>query len=355
VPDSISKMWEVSALQETAALFGGSGADAEIPSEARFLRAAARLLRRRTSREGSGEDPTRLAVIVLETLGRDDPFLDPFELVPMLDQGVVPLNSRLWLTNVGVTFGHFLNHELNSAEVFAWVIGLGLGDKSTIVFDPSVDGGELRFYRNGLADMGEVKSYPIAYVSAVSYKDVKAVIDLVWLESLASPQHQLNHVSTWKKPSAHWASSNAESVVQSQLRIGLKMAFLFCEVSKEGPVASGRFDLTLSFTDAVTQAKSCYGVLELKVFRSYGSTGIASSEAETLAAAADGLTQAYSYRDDLGAVWAALCCFDLRKDDDEVEACFSSIRTEAIAHDVSLSRWRLFNTVKAFREARKSS
>ncbi len=355
MPDSIAQIWDARSLRETVDLFQGAGADSEITSEVRFLRASARLLNKRRSRSESSNDPERLAVILLTTPKKGDPFLQPFSLEPMLDQGVVPLNGRLWLTNEGANFGHYLDHDLAGADIFSWVVDeLGLGDTTAIVFDPNVDGGELRYYVDGLSDLAKVRSYPIAYIDPVTYDDARRVIDLVYSEALASPQHQVNHVSTWRKAASYWANDNAEGVIQSHIRVALKFAFLFCEVSKEGPIASGRFDLTITHLDQATRATNCYGVIELKVLKTFGSTGNVYSDSDNRTAVADGLLQAHSYRDDIPAAWAALCCFDMRREDDPSESCFDQIKDEASEKNVELGRWRLFASAKSFREARAS-
>jgi hypothetical protein len=356
VPDNLSNNWGIDELRATFDLFGGAGSDSEIRSEIRFLRAAARLIWKRGTRADAGEDSSHLAVLILETRERDDPFLTEFELEPMLDQARATINGRLWLANEQLNFGHFREHDRAGSDLFSWIVDdLALGNRPAIVFDPTTDGGELRYYEAGLSDLGNVKPYPVGYIRPVSFEEVKEVIDLVHVESLISPQHQVNNVSTWKSPQRRWASDNAEAVIQAQLKVGLKQAFLFCDVSKEGPVSAGRFDLTISYIDPQTKARTCYGVLELKALKSFGSTGGAYTEATNITAIRDGLVQAYSYRDDLEAAWSALCCFDMRSSEDVAESCFDSVRADATAHEVHLTRWRLFHTVKAYREARVAS
>jgi len=353
-PSLMPGAWSASELRETAELFAGAGSDSEMPPEVRFLRAVARLLVKRRTRDGALNDTDTAAVLILETRERNDPFLEPFSLEPMLDQAMATINGRLWLANEKLTFGHFVEHQHSGVELFDWVVDtLGLGSRPAVIFDPTVDGGELRYYANGLSDMGEVKAYPLGAVREVTFKQAHEVIDLVHTEHLASPHTQV--VSTWKKARSHWAANNAEALIQSLIKVALKSTFLFCEVDKEGNVKTGRFDLTISYVDPSTRTRTCYGVLELKVLKSAGSGGATVAAADNLAAVQDGLVQAYSYRDNLSASWAALCCFDMRKDADATEECFTAIAGEANKHDVNVSRWRLYNSVKKYRESISAS
>ncbi|QIK82331.1 hypothetical protein [Sanguibacter sp. HDW7] len=264
------------------------------------------------------------------------------------------INGRLWLANEKLTFGHFVEHQHSGLELFDWVVDtLGLGSRPAVIFDPTVDGGELRYYANGLSDMGEVRAYPLGAVREVTFRQAREVIDLAHSEHLASPHTQI--VPTWKKAPTHWAASNAEAVIQSVIKVALKSTFVFCEVDKEGHVKTGRFDLSISYVDPSTRTRTYYGVLELKVLKSAGSGGAIVAAADNLAAVKDGLVQAYSYRNDLSAFWAALCCFDMRKDPDATDECFAAIAGEAVQHDVNVSRWRLFNSVKKYRESISAS
>ncbi|WP_434971577.1 hypothetical protein [Microbacterium paraoxydans] len=350
MPDSFLPLWDPNDLKDTIDLVRGVGADAELKPPQRFLRSAARLLVKRLARQVS-DDPSEPAVIILDARDRDDELLRAFDfsLEPTLDQAVVSITGRIWLSNEKLAFGHFVTHDRSGADLVDWVVrDLQLGDKPTVFFDPTVDGGELRFYPFGLSDLGQVTPYPVGAIHQVTYADARAVIETVYVNSLVSPQHQI--VSTWAKPSKHWAAKNAEEVVQGLIQVALKSTFLFCEVDKEGPVRSGRFDLVLAYIEPVTGARTNYGVLELKALRSRGSTGAAYSTSETKKIVSDGLVQAYQYRDNLSAMWAALCCFDLRMDADDMNDCISEVAQPAVDHQVTVDVWRLFNSSKRYRQ-----
>lgn len=346
---SAQPLWDPTDLRDTIDLVRGVGTDAELNPPQRFLRSAARLFVKRLARQVL-DDPSEPAVIILDTRDRDDELLRNFDfsLEPTLDQAMVSITGRIWLSNEKLAFGHFVNHERSGADLFDWVVmDLQLGDKPTVLFDPTVDGGELRFYPSGLSDLGQVTPYPVGAIHQVSYQDARTVIETVYVNNLVSPQNQI--VSTWANPSKHWAAQDAEAVVQGLIQVALKSTFLFCEVDKEGPVHTGRFDLVLAYVDPTTGARTNFGVLELKALRSRGSTGNAYSTSETKKIVSDGLVQAYQYRDNLSAMWAALCCFDLRMDADDINECITEIAQDALDHQVSVDVWRLFNSSKRYR------
>ena len=134
---SPTENWDLDALRATVALFGGAGSDDEIQPDVRFLRAAARLIWKRRAREDAPQDSSDLAVLILDTRERDDPFLTEFALEPMLDQARVALTGRLWLSNEKLNYGHYQEHTKSASDLFSWIVDdLALGDRPAVVFDP---------------------------------------------------------------------------------------------------------------------------------------------------------------------------------------------------------------------------
>ena len=58
-----------------------------------------------------------------------------------------------------------------------------------------------------------------------------------------------------------------------------------------------------------------------------------------------------AYRLRLNALNAAVCCYDMRKDDEGDTACFAHIVTDAECGNVPLWRWYLFRSAGASRAA----
>src|SRR5665647_87805 len=343
---------DIELLRETAELNPTVGVDEGLSPHVRFLSSSSRLVHKRSTRVESVDDPTLPAVFLLHPAKRDDPLLARFSRVPFLDQAATTLTGRVWLANETLNSGHFLEVEAaDDALIETVVTDLGLGDRPAVVFDPRIDGGEVRFYSRGLGALDIVAVYLLSQAGAIALKQARDVIDVVHGNFLVTPQQQISGDSTWQRASEHWASNKAEAIVQSQLRVGLKMQFPLCTVEHERPVRAGRFDLAVAYCDPITNAWTYYGVLELKVLRSRGFSGGHYGDQDNSEAIRKGIGQAAAYRDDVHANWAFLCCFDMRIAEDLSELCFDGHRELATERDVELGRWRLYNSSDALRDA----
>lgn len=340
--------WSDSAMAATVAESLGVGQDSELPPDIRFLASSVKLVGRRLRRPESRDDPRHFAVFVLKPMGRRDPAVEDFELVWRLDEATTALSGRLWLTNEALNFGHALAQVPAESELISWLIDdLELGEYPTVIYDPTVDGGRIRFYPDGLADLGKVETYGVGDLHAVSADDVKGIVDFVVSHSLLTPQMQISKGSTWVNPSKYWVASNAEALIQGQLRVALKARWPICDIQHEIPVRSGRFDLSVSFFDPDSTTWTHYGVLELKVLKDRSATGKTSyGLPHNQAVVADGVAQAASYRDNIGATWGMLCCFDHRQHADD--ECLATLASND-SRDVEVHRWRIWNSSEPLR------
>jgi hypothetical protein len=122
------------------------------------------------------------------------------------------------------------------------------------------------------------------------------------------PQNEVRR-RVWEKSDKYWPIELAEKTIQTFLLIALQQTFKPNVFYSEVPTKSGNIDILVMSRDSREPGRS---VLELKVARQFGSTGITRSlqqEKEWLMA---GVTQAETY--DLGATHKYLCAFDMRKD-----------------------------------------
>jgi hypothetical protein len=112
---------------------------------------------------------------------------------------------------------------------------------------------------------------------------------------------------------------------------------------------SGRLDLEIE--EPLMQAGEFvrHAILELKVLRSFGSTGSSVSKTEIRKIVKEGVEQAASYREERDAHASALCCFDMRTKSTR-KKCFHGIQASAKKRDVKLRVWPIFASAKEFRE-----
>jgi len=343
--------WSEADLAGTARTFIGLGADADLPAYVRFLSAVAKLLRRRRVQPSSSTDEAKPAVFLLEPTARALGEQSPIR-VPMLNNGLTPINGRLWFVSQVVVAGSFVDlDDLDDDAIFAAVTDiLELGDAPAVLFDPRSNPPEARFYANGLANPEEYVSLDLG-LTPVSLDRVFAAIDRVHETCLVTPEAQVTSGNLWAENTKWWASDEAEDRVQLQLKAGLATAFPTCTIRHEQTGATGRLDLEIEEADVVNVGQvTRHAVLELKVLRSYGSTGRTVSAQYTLDWVEKGVKQADAYRTEKNALAAALCCFDMRKDDSG-EGCFGHVQELASRLDVRLRVWFLFATSEQYRDA----
>jgi hypothetical protein len=144
-------------------------------------------------------------------------------------------------------------------------------------------------------------------------------------------------------------SEHPEGIIQFALKAGLLNAFPLCDVREEEPNIEGRLDLRIVEPHPDDRAVATpHAVLELKVLRSFWASGTAVSGNDAANRVKEGVDQAFAYRK--GATYSILCCFDMRKDDTG-DTCFDAIREYATKLEVSLRRWFIYASARAYRAA----
>ena len=343
--------WSGGDFAATARANFGIGADADLPSDVRFLGGVAKLIRRRMAEDGAEADPSRPAVFLLEPNARHHKAEAPPKRVPMLDNGLTSVTGRLWFVSPVVVSGKYIElEETDDDALFAIVTDtLALGQVPAIVFDPRTTVPTVRFYPNGLSDPEKCDAVVISGAN-VSLQQICEAIDKVYQHCLVTPEAQARAGKLWVDGSKWWPSQEAEDIVQLYLRAGLTTAFPTCTVRHEQTAAPGRLDLEIEQSDPLDRGKiTRHAVLELKVLRSFRSSGTTVSKTETLEWVESGVRQAASYRDERGALAAALCCFDMRKEHTG-EKCFEHVQELATKLIVELRHWFVFGTSEQYRE-----
>lgn len=345
--------WTRSELEGTALQNAGLGVDAGLPDTARFIAGVAKLVRRRLATPGHELDSQQPAVFLLEPSAKIVPAGNSPKRAPMLNNGLTPINGRLWFVPAPVISGKFV--EIDSVEdeaLFALVSDtLGLGNVPAILFDPRTSRPAVRFYPLGLGDPDTYE--PVDVVGgSVSLDQIFAVIDLIYEKCLVTPEAQAKGGSLWKEKTKFYPVKQAEDVVQAQLRVGLTTAFPTCTVRHEQTEPSGRLDIEIEEVDPLDNSQlTRHALLELKVLRSYGSTGDSVSDQETLDWVKSGVDQAYTYRESRKTRESALCCFDMRKTFSG-ETCFDHVRDLSKQLSVALKVWYIFNSSENYRDHR---
>ncbi len=340
--------WTDADLVTTARSHTGIGADQELLPGLRFRRNVTKLLKRRKSVEDARRDS--LAVFILAP---HPPDRVTHARIPMLDNGRTEVVGRIWFVNEAVRTGHYIEDVSDDdAVVFDTICTqIGLGDSPTIIFDPRLANPEIRFYPEGLSGPDTCNVHAISDTE-VSPETINRVVERIYENSFITPDAKVSGApSVWQNSCRCWPSRNAEAVIQAHLKTGLHAYFFDCEIRHEQPSRAGRLDLEIERVDpndsfTITRL----AVIELKVLRSFRYNGRPTRARAIPRWITKGVRQVIAYRNEWDVQSGLLMCFDMR-DADTGEQCFSHVASFAEDQSVFLSRWFLYNTSVAYRDA----
>ena len=274
----------------------------------------------------------------------------------MLDNGHTKVVGRLWFTSAAVVSAYSVELPQDSSDDrrFSFVTDeLDLGSHPTLIFDPRTVSPQLRWYAAGLSQPDKVELKPLE--GDVSPEAVYEAIEQLYQECFVTPSGLPQGVNLWQRADRHWPRVDAEALVQSHLKAGLVMRFPYCKVRHEQPQQAGRTDLEIDQLNPVDRSITTrHAIVELKVLRSFHSSGSNVSDKHTKDWVEEGVRQASAYRTNTSARWSALCCFDMRMDDAGDNACFAHVEELADKLDVFLRRWFLYASSSAYRKATTS-
>jgi len=343
--------WKVEDLALTAKSFAGIGTDDHLPLEVRFLSRIAKLIQERKVVDSKRSDPNKPAVFLLAPIRRGKISKTAIR-VPMLDNGLNTLNGWIWLVSAAVNSGYRLEVDFQDDDsLFTFVTdSLNLGDVPAVVYEPRGPSAKIRYYPSGLREPDKCAVYP-AKGEEVTDKRIFSVIERVYQQCLKTPDAQSRAGKLWVRPDRCWPSSNAEAVVQLNLKAGLAGQFLTCIIREEQTTPEGRTDLEIEEKDPLNRGVIIrHAMIELKILRSFHEGGSEFPPSETLDWIKSGVLQAYEYGTQKSAKLATLCCFDMRQTD-EKESCFDHVLELARNKRVVLKRWYIYSSSGSYRKA----
>ena len=344
--------WSADELAVTVSNADGRGSDSRLPRTVRFQVGISRLVRRRYGQPLAINDPARPAVFLLQPTPSESAL--PFSPIrrPTLSSGQTTVTSRVWFTNEGSNSGQFIQLDFeDDDQYFQFVTDtLTLGHIPAIFFDPRPLEQELRFYPNGLSDPDTVQVVSLDR-HATTLDHLFEIIDHTVNHFLVTPSAQAPRGKIWHDSQKHWPIKDVEQQIQSYLAVALQSSLQNHRVRWEVPEVTGRLDIEIEHQDSLDLTNvTRIAVLELKVLRSFGSTGDTVSDAETKNWVEAGIKQAYSYKREKGFRDGALCCFDMRSND-TYQDCFAHVEELADTLGIELRRWYLHSSSASLRNA----
>lgn len=341
--------WTGDDLGATVKRYNGTRYYQSLPEEAQFVHSVAKVLSMRHAKDKTmlcsapslyilGPVPTHVGV--------------PPKREPTFSMGGVNVSGKIWFgaSAMNSSTGFPAPSGADADGVFTYVSKtLSAGGQPAVYFDGSANEFILRFYPKGV-DTPEDCQDILLGGAHITEATLRAVLDRIHELSLITPTASLVAGKLWKDTAKCHPIERAENEVQGILEVGLAQALGNVRVKREGTGAYGRYDLTLLEQDPLDSSKiTNHAILELKVIKSFTSTGKKVSDAVNQTAVLKGLKQAFAYRKEHGSRISALCCFDMRPDPNLQQYPEGKCKVAADL-DVQFWAWPLFHKTEAARE-----
>lgn len=320
----------------------------ELPEAVRFQVYVSRLVQlreRQTDTETAGA-----AAFVLVTPTQQQSLKAGRKLDRTVHNGRVRLAGRVHFMTHRAMSSVYEEHSGDVNAVYDRIAELQCDRLPALVYDPSEGDSTLSYYPHGTyTDDGLVAIHLGA--GPVTEADILAAIDAVYRVKLCTPDNS-GPVKLWEDAGKWHPVEQAERTVQEFVQAGLAGRFHWCTIRAEQAGKLGRTDLEV-VDDRTGPAGTIthHALLEMKVLRSFGSTGAKCPPASNDEAIVKGMNQAHSYANANNSLLRMLCCFDMRSEDVGDVATFAHVQADAATLRVSLKRWYLYRSSEELRDA----
>lgn len=320
----------------------------DLPDIVRFKVRVARLIMKRETNPAAESDQP--AAFVFVSAGQFETFKAGRNIERLIHTGARRLTGRIHFVQATPTSSVVEEVNGDDAAMFLRLTTLGVDTLPTLIYVPQKPNSSLSFYPNGCNTDEGLQDISLELAPA-SIEDIEAVIDTVHRTELVTPDGMYPY-KIWEVADQGRPARYAEQGVQQLLRIGLACRFTYCSVRREQVTKVGRTDLEIIDDRSGPPGSATHlALLELKVLRSRGETGIVVSDPDTKTHIEEGVDQAYSYGTEKNTRAKMLCCFDMRDDDHGDLATFAHVQSKASTLTVLLRRWFLYRDSPAYRAA----
>lgn len=338
-------------LRGTIASFPFAGVDADLLNPERFGREVARRVYARLS--AYPDSVGSHSVFLLHPAIPDSLAHAERYTAYALDDGETDVTSGMWFVGPTVIRGVHLEAAATYDEMFPQVVNAGLGETVAVTYRSTSNGPVLRYYPRGLSEPEDCVRM-VMTGSGVDLDQILALVDLVHSRVLVTPPAHQGGAKLWQNRSKRYPVRQVEVAIQAYLRVGLSVALPLCRINPEQNLVAGRLDLEVEELTLATKSVMRPAILELKVLRSFGSTGVATSKASTEKWISEGVDQAFAYRKERRAEKSALCCFDMRVNLGD-DTCLKKVEDKAKSVDVVVRSWPIYPDLKQYRAAEVSA
>ena len=172
----------------------------------------------------SATDPKFLAIFIVTDRSRILASQLNAAVEPILNNGARALCSQSWLIGPSCTSGYRLQLAgTDNGEIFKEIEDKGLGAYPAIVFDPSATQLELRYYKSGLSDHEDVRSYLLDETSFTLEK-LDEVVSQAYEEGFKTADASRGS-QIWSDAPKYFPGPNTEASFQHLIKFALSIAF----------------------------------------------------------------------------------------------------------------------------------
>lgn len=271
-----------------------------------------------------------------------------FTEVRLIHTGARRLTGLVHIMTFGATSSLTIE-ALGDSELFNVLESAEHRGKPTFIYVPQKPISTLSFYARG-CEVDECSDVPL-HVSSISADQIKKAIDSVYEQELVTPDGA-GPLKIWSDPAKGRPTALAERSIQQIVRIGLVAKFSPCSIRAEQSGKVGRTDLEIVEVKPSGAGELVHhALLELKVLRSWTESGSAVTGQFVRDHIDEGVKQANAYGKEKNSKIKMLSCFDMRDSDLGDSATFAHVAALADTLGVLTSRWFLYASSKAYREA----
>lgn len=341
-------LWSHDDLRPAILGYDGTRYYNDRPKEIQFVHSVAKILAKRLAKEKK-EICAAPSLFLLSPVPNSGDVT--WTRYPTFSMGGIEVAGRIW---VGSEAMNSANATLMPAgaelgAIFDYVSQkLGAGDAPAVLFDGAANDKILRYYPNGLEDPDTCNDVLVSG-SDLTSNTLKMVMDAIHEKSLITPKTSLASERLWKNAGKGYPTKEAEKEIQTTVETSLIHALGSIRVQNEGKGKYGRYDLLLTEQDPLDTTKSTQiAILELKVVKSFTSSGTKHSEYSNKMGVVKGIKQAYAYRLEHKSRLAVVCCYDMRDTPDLHKHSSSSCKMAKKA-DVLFWAWPIYRNAEAAR------
>jgi hypothetical protein len=329
--------------------------DAGATPFARFCIYVVALISKRAAAPEGGD----FAVFLMSEAIRQDKGNLQVTHMPFLENGNDKVSGNCWLVSPTLKDAYRLNIPCTDQTVlFQDVVCASLGSLPTIILDRRGGAPKAYSYPKGL-DAPEEKDQLVIEDRPITEQEMKIALDRFYETTLRTPRasSEGHGLKIWKVAWKGIPEERPEERIQGRAVDQLRAKFPRYTLRAEPVTEDGRADIAM-FSPVVSagghRSLRYDWVLELKALCDKTTTGKAVAKSKIIAAVKSGVEQVVAYREGFSANRGALCCYDMRANDEGPDVCFAHVARQAEAHNAPLWRWYLYRSTENSRKARST-